>query len=429
MNNVFIGWSGNRELAKKIANLIEENNIFNPIVGGGSPKDIFIGAQVIDQIKTCKRAILLVEDKEDGMISHNLMFEWGYIMARLNMNCIHVFLINKKSRDLPSDLLGSWVCEIEYDKKEESIDKVSEKIYKIFNENTISNNKVNYIDYFSDWKQIYVYLTDDIPDSDQETFDFVFTGLLMAYYYQDYNNLSVVLNKVPQTVNTISFVTFAKAYIDVFLDTGNMTNPLSQEKFFSVISIFEQELKRKKTLPEESEILYDILANDIYSLSCGLYLRNPNVDENIRKHCYDKTIECAKKALNLIDEYEKISPINKCVVALFKSYIYSDLAQIYLRYEGVCDTFLEYQELSVQSRKSLWLLFSAFHPENEFLCTKFEQEYILALSLKCTYMEDSFEKEILKNTVITKTTTWEKELIYASSLTDRIKLNIKNFKS
>ena len=78
MNNIFIGWSGNKSLADKISELMVENTDARAIVGGGQPKDMFIGAQVIEQINRCDSAILLIEDK-NGMISSNLMFEWGYI--------------------------------------------------------------------------------------------------------------------------------------------------------------------------------------------------------------------------------------------------------------------------------------------------------------------------------------------------------------
>ena len=49
MANIFIGWSGNQPLAFCLEKLID-NNINDAIVGGGAPQDMFIGAQVINQI-------------------------------------------------------------------------------------------------------------------------------------------------------------------------------------------------------------------------------------------------------------------------------------------------------------------------------------------------------------------------------------------
>ena len=82
MDNVFIAWSGNKELAKELAKIINSTNKVNAIVGGGQPKDMFVGEQVLNQIGKCDSAILLVENK-DGQISPNLMFEWGYIIAKM----------------------------------------------------------------------------------------------------------------------------------------------------------------------------------------------------------------------------------------------------------------------------------------------------------------------------------------------------------
>jgi hypothetical protein len=95
MDRIFIGWSGNQPLAYELASIIEEDRDKNAIVGGGVPTDMYVGAQVIKQMKTCNYAALLVEDK-NGDISNNLMFEWGYLIAKMPINNIHIFLINKK---------------------------------------------------------------------------------------------------------------------------------------------------------------------------------------------------------------------------------------------------------------------------------------------------------------------------------------------
>lgn len=74
-----------------------------------------------------------------------------------------------------------------------------------------------------------------------------------------------------------------------------------------------------------------------------------------------------------------------------------------------------------------WWLFSPDANRNIFLATKLEQEYIIALSEQCNYMENSVIKTMQKNIVMAKYEEWEKELVYTSSLTDRIKDNIEKF--
>ena len=132
MSTIFIGWSGNKSLADKLAGLINGSTSHKAIVGGGVPKDMYVGAQVIGQINKCNSAILLVEDKaEDGQISSNLMFEWGYIMAKMPPNNICTVLINKSQRDLPSDLLGIWVSEVAFDRAEGDEDEFAKSLYEI----------------------------------------------------------------------------------------------------------------------------------------------------------------------------------------------------------------------------------------------------------------------------------------------------------
>ena len=116
MHNIFIGWGGNQPLAYEIRNILQSGEL-NIVIGGGSPTDIFVGAQVIDQINQCDKAILLVEDY-NGHISPNLLFEWGYILANrsISKHNVQIFMIDKSPRELPSDLLGVWATEVKRDK-------------------------------------------------------------------------------------------------------------------------------------------------------------------------------------------------------------------------------------------------------------------------------------------------------------------------
>ena len=426
MYNIFIGWSGNKHLADKLADLISQSERMRPIVGGGVPSDMFVGAQVIDQINRCKKTILLAEDK-GGMLSHNLMFEWGYAMARLNIHDIHVFLINKNSRDLPSDLLGSWVSEISVDRTKESDEEIAKRIFAIFLPNAMQEPEVNYFNLIDSWKQVFVKLTDDIADSNHEVFDYVFAGCMAAYYYQDYQNLRMVLNGFHVNKQTLVFVNFAKAYIDVFIDSENLTSPLPQDSFFNCVQAFDTARKRDRIYDETRELLFDILVQDISALASSLYLRNPNLDKDTTDYCSEMARRNALDVLSAIDDFEKKSPVNSTLVLLLRSYILKDVAHIYLNQYGDRDNFLSCLERSVNERKVLWQNILAYYPKNIFLSTKFEQEYILALSEYCNYMPDGFQKTLYKKTILSKMKEWEKELVYASSLTDKIRGNIEKF--
>lgn len=426
MSSIFIGWSGNKNLADEVARLINDANVDFAIVGGGQPKDMFIGAQVIDQINRCDIAILLIEDK-NGIISPNLMFEWGYISAKYMVGNIYAFLINKQSKELPSDLMGSWVYEIQYDRESKSVEACAKEIFKLYDKNSKNFSVKNYFDLINDWKRTYVYLTDDIPDSNQALCEYILSGCLAAYYYQDNMLLRQTLNnlKVSSTINDVVF--FAKSYIDVFIKSENMTKPLSQQDFFNGMQTFETMIARQKKLSDDVEMLLDILNFDVYGLSCVLFARNENLDEDTKKFCFEKAKKCFEEDIERLSMFESKFQNNLCLCQMLKSYIYNDFGHLCRDALNDKQKFLELLAASVEERKHLYQTFVSSYPGNTFLATKLEQEYIIALSEQCNYMQDSILKSMYKNTVIAKYEEWEKELVYTSSLTDRIRNNMKKF--
>ncbi|MBO7123037.1 MAG: nucleotide-binding protein [Treponema sp.] len=426
MSNIFIGWSGNKSLADKIADLIANTTGDHAIVGGGQPKDMFIGAQVIDQINRCDTAIILAEDK-NGTISPNLMFEWGYISAKYAVSNIHAFLLNKQSKDLPSDLMGSWVNEVSYDTASISEQELGEKILDLYLQNTKNKSVRNYFDLISDWKRVYAYLSDKTPNSNQTFCEYILSGCLAAYYYQDNRMLRQTLNnlKLPLALNAIA--QFAKAYVDIFIQSENMSKPLPQQDYFGVMQVFETSINRQKQFSDDVELLLDILNYDAYSLANSLFLKNTDLDEETRNFCANKAKECLEKDFELLDSFEKTIRNNECLVLLLKSYLFNDIGHLYKDAFHDEKAFLNNLTKSVEYRKHLHQTFTASYPANVFLATKLEQEYIIALSEQCNYMENTVLKGMYKNLVISKFKEWEKELVYTSSLTDRIKTNIRQF--
>ena len=426
MSNIFIGWGGNKSLADKVADLIINQTGDHAIVGGGRPTDMFIGAQVIDQINRCDTAILLVEDK-NGAISPNLMFEWGYISAKFAVSNIHAFLINKQSKDLPSDLMGAWVNEVSFDKASMSELNLAEKIVDLFQRNNKNVAVRNYFDLISNWKRVYTYLTDEIPDSNQALCEYILSGCLAAYYYQDNILLRQTLNtlKVPVALNVV--VQFSKAYVDIFIQSENMAKPLSQQDFFSAMQTFETIIKRQKKLSHDVEMLLDILNYDAYGLANVLFMKNTDIDIDTKRFCAEKAKECFAKDLDLLDLFEESFKNNECLGLFLRSYIFNDMGHLYKDAFNDEKAFLQHLATSVEYRKQLHQTFMASYPANTFLSTKLEQEYIIALSEQCNYMDDSVLKTMYKNLVVSKFKEWEKELVYTSSLTDRIKSNIQKF--
>lgn len=113
MSKVFIAWSGNLELAKKLRGKIGEMPGYQALVGGNLHElnSNFVGGTIIEQMKQCDQAILLIQkNKQTNALSANTMFEWGYLLAKLKADRVHNYFIDLQPNDaaVPSDLHGLW---------------------------------------------------------------------------------------------------------------------------------------------------------------------------------------------------------------------------------------------------------------------------------------------------------------------------------
>ncbi len=423
MDKFFIGWSGNKPLADKLAQLIEENTNDHAIVGGGRPEDMFIGEQVLKQIQRCNRAILLVEDNKEGYISQNLMFEWGYLIAKLAHQNIYTCLINKKATDLPSDLSGSWVSEFKVDRSTETDEDIAKKIFEKFKESEDKQTELNYFNLVNDWRSVFHQLKAEKALPDTTLCNYLITGCLAAYYYADYPALRSAVNELSGSGDTAAIIAFTKSYIDVFLKTENMMQPLSEEDFYTLSEDFEMTLNRKRGSDEDIDLLIDILCYDVYGLACTLYLRNTDIDEDMKKEFSDLALELFQKDLELLKKFEDTHKSNKCLVLLIEAYIYNDLAHLYKGPIYDNEKFMHCLEASVEKRNLLYRDFDITY-KNPFLSIKLEQEYIIALSEQCAYIENKIQKKLKQNAIKKKLTEWEKDLRSTGSLIERIKANM-----
>lgn len=69
----------------------------------------YMGPRVLAEMNRSERAVVLVGPFDKGQVEFrpNLMWEWGLLRGRLPANRLHVYLLDVKVSDLPSDLLGS----------------------------------------------------------------------------------------------------------------------------------------------------------------------------------------------------------------------------------------------------------------------------------------------------------------------------------
>ena len=425
MYKVFCGWGGNQPLAYEIKAYLKDKN-FDVVVGGGSPTGLHIGTQVIGQINECDCAILLVEE-HDGVLSPNLFFEWGYIIARMKVTDIHVYMINKSVRELPSDLLGVWATEISRTESGENGDRdLAQRICERFLKDSVKNSNKNYFDIIDGWRYIrQTFEKEELRTSERHRRENIVLGCLAAYYYNDIEYFNTRLARMSATAATGDAIRFAKAYNDVFLKSAIMSKPLPQTAFFECAQAFEGTLARKHGDGDTLDFITDILCCDAYGLAYLLFLKNDDLDGEMTDICKEKALSYFRQTLSLTDDLERQCPEDKCLIQLIRAYIYNDIAHLYQQFFGDEESFLKYLDLSVDARDKLRTAYASVYPENAYLITKFEQEYMIALSEKCIYMKDPFMRKMNIATIKAKYNEWKDDITYMSSLVTRIENNLK----
>ena len=422
MDNIFIAWSGNQSLANELANVIAGDKKYKATVGGGKPTDRYIGEQVINQINKCDAAILLVEHK-NGAISPNLMFEWGYLVAKYSVNKIYTVLINISRNELPSDVLGTWVLEEKLDRESTTERCFAEDIYKKFIDDYERDVEFDYFDIIDDWKNYFYRIRNMERATEAELCRYIVIGCLAAYYYGDNEELKRSLNNIPCSDKLQDVVAFGKTYIDVFLNSQNMSRPLNDEQIYNVKDSFETLLKRERRLDNELDDIFDILCYDAYGLACALYLRNEDLDEEIKEYFGVLTQTNLEKVLEDIEKFESNYNDNRNVSILLKAYIHNDLSRYYKK-TGDHEKHMSHLNKSVEKRKELYHIVKSTYPNNTFLIDKMEQEYMIALSAQCCYMSDPVLKKISINKIRKRLDDWLSDRNSLNSLISRIEANL-----
>jgi len=421
VESVFIAWSGNRGVAKRVAAKLEEKG-FRAVVGGGTPHDMFIGLQVLSQMDTCAHAIILAQKKNDtstgelAKFSENLMFEWGYMIARVTSKNVYAFLLDTGERELPSDLMGSWVVSIQSAGLTE--DETAAQIVERFEVESRSLDKMAIM---SQWKEIKALAKQHAVRkkySDFEMAQMVLFSLKSAYYH----------NEMPFMFKGLSFtgsvggmlgaaLEETRVIASIFVKTDDLKNRLQVEDYFEITAFLQQPFEESFDDPSLANWA-KILRLDAISL-CNV-MAPESLDQAERDYYWNESLTWGKKTLAAIEEEVADHPDNDLFASLMRSYQYRNQAKAH-RELGDEATAIEYLGLSVKERERFYFAYRSAYPDDPVLCSKLAQEYYLSLLERARFEGNPIEKRRIMATVEKLMVAWREDFERQQALLDMVK--------
>jgi len=399
LENVFIAWGGNKPLADSVSLMLKEYG-FDGIVGGGTPTDMYIGTQIFLQINQCTRAIILVESKEStGVFSNNIMFEWGYLTAKMDPRKLHVFLIGESPKNLPSDLAGIWASEIVNTGK--SLDQITQEIVNIFIETASRPIEINKIEVFSRWTEIKRELstyTNTPAYSQIELAHYLLHSIEVCYYYMEEDEFLSLIDKIVPVSSALEFaIQIIQSNARLFGESNGLTNQLSFDTFAELKSLFESKFDFSNQ-DINLHMWFRYFCFNRLALLYNLITQNENLEEEFKNMYFQKAEECNNIALQCLNEIIEKYPQEANYVKLYEGYIHRDLFKCY-RAMGDIDKAREHISIASKARETFYLHYKQRYPSDGYLIKHFGEEYYLCCAESLGYITDPIEKKITENTI------------------------------
>jgi hypothetical protein len=401
IEKVFIAWGGNKPLADMVSAKLGERG-FNGVVGGGTPTDMYIGTQIFSQIAQCTRAIILVQDihhELDGVFSNNLMFEWGYLTAKMDPRKLHIFLIGDLTKNLPSDLAGIWASEIkEGDKTPE---QTAIEIVDIFFEAASRQIEVGKIEVLSRWtetkRELSLY-TSSPTYSEIELAHYILHSIEACYYYMEEAEFLSLIDKITPISTALEFaMQIVKSNSVLFGESLGLTKELSFDTFAELKSVFETKFDFSNQ-DINLHMWFKYFCTDRLALLFITVTLNDDLDMEIKNQYLRKAIECDGEALRCLAEIVEKYPQENIYAKLYEGYVQRDL---FKSYKSLGDEENASQHIAAASkaRETFYLHFKQRFTNEGYLIKHFGEEYYLCCAESLEYIEDPIEKKITENKI------------------------------
>ncbi len=434
---IFIAWSGKNDIAKAVReNLV--NHGYEAIVGGkdSHSKATHTGTIVIDEINSCDQAIILVQKKDDGRVSGNLLFEYGYCLAKYSANKIHIYLIDIADNDdsIPSDLRGTLVDLITTTENENLIDDIVEAFLKD-QKHTVPESKMNVINNYYNIKHHLKEYHVSPCWSEFELAQYIMFFSHASYLFKDEkgafdtirelsNNLAAPCEELAQAIN------LSLCNVQLFLNIKKSEEVIYITKqTYRSLNQSLKELERKAMGWEQTDFshwfltfLYDV--NNYAQILCASC---PELEPERAKMLLNESLEFVDKCLAQCDELDKNS-LNQSFIKLIRAYMYRNRS---LAYKALGYDRELIKEAVLQSSNMRWDLWNGYREArriNSTLFDSFEMEHFLALSEKLEFIDDDWDRDDSIdecNEYVTRVKDLQKERTH---FIDKIKNNTLLFK-
>ena len=409
IEKIFVAWGGNQPLAKLVSVELSKCG-FEAIVGGGLPTDLFVGTQIFSQINQCTRAIILAETRaESNVFSSNLMFEWGYMTAKMDPRKLHVFLIGESKKSLPSYLAGIWASEITDTKK--PLEQIAQEIVSIFSEAASRPIDFDKIEILNRWNQTKYELNtyNSAPAcSEIELAHYILHSVEACYYHMEEAEFVALINEIAPVSAVLDFtLQIVKANVVLFKESSGLTKPLEFDTFSELKTIFDKKFDFSNQ-DNNLNLWFKYFCNNRLALLNMLIAVHNDFDTEDKSFFYEKSIEYNNVALSILSEIAVNYPQETIYAKLYEGYVFRDLFKIYTALNND-EKAVENIRSASKAREVFYLSYKQNYPKDGYLIKRFGEEYYLSCAELLKYLKDPIEKKIIESTIRSFLTKLETE--------------------
>lgn len=403
-DRIFIGWSGNNEVALKVKYVLENRCNYKCSIGGNSENNSqmsSIGDTVIQQIKNSNQAIIIFQNRADGQVSNNLFFELGYTLASYGVAKIHCIRRASEQITLPSDFDSAFVEPID-DSDEETFIGGIVRYFLDRQKLSVNTNKMYLIDnrYIIKGMMQSHFSEQGSKCSDYELAQYLLFYMQAANMFGDVKKVQdemLAFKSANQHIfsTELAFaVNISLAYFELILNIRNGENGTLYIDKSAYHKFKERYDALYQDLPEEPEGIFDLWAmmftcNHI-NYGNSLYSNCPELSAERRKKIAQRTCNWADKCISYVDKLKQYAPIVENndhigILSFMLAYVYRNrfLAEQILE----SNDHLKWLELTRKERVSLKKHFG-YGSIDTHLSANIDMEYYLNLIEYLDYADE-----------------------------------------